>query len=191
VPAAEKEETETMASEKDTEDETAAEDSEELGSPAEGASLAKASDGEDNEAVEPTNLGALRYVHAAFFIGGILVAFVAHKILGLAWGWLANWPAAVRAVPQLVSYAEPDREGFTLVAGALVGALAVIQTYRREGIRRGADEVALELSKVTWPTREVVMNGTLVVVVASMIATAYVAVLDRFWGFLTTLVYGA
>jgi hypothetical protein len=35
------------------------------------------------------------------------------------------------------------------------------------------------------------MNGTLVVVVASMVATVYVAILDRFWGFLTTLVYGA
>ena len=185
-----------MASDKDTEDETEAEatDSEELGAPAEGASLAKAPEGEvEPEAgdQEPTNLGATRYVHAAFFVGGILVAFISSKVLGLIWGWLADWPAAVRAVPQLVSLAEPDREGYTLVAGAVVGALAVIQTYRREGIRRGADEVALELSKVTWPTREVVMNGTLVVVVASMIATAYVAVLDRFWGFLTTLVYGA
>jgi preprotein translocase subunit SecE len=51
--------------------------------------------------------------------------------------------------------------------------------------------VAAELSKVTWPTREAVLNGTLVVVVARMIATVYVTILDRIWSFLTTLVYGA
>jgi len=184
-----------MASEKDTEDETEAEDREELGQ-AEGASLAKAPEGEEGAEAEAgsqeaTNLGATRYVHAAFFAGGIIVAYISSKLLGLIWSQLANWPAAVRAVPQLVAYAEDDRETFCLIAGALVGALAVFQTYRREGIRRGADEVAVELSKVTWPTREVVMNGTLVVVVASAVATAYVAILDRFWGFLTTLVYGA
>jgi preprotein translocase subunit SecE len=51
--------------------------------------------------------------------------------------------------------------------------------------------VAGELSKVTWPNRETVTNGTIVVVIASMIATAYVALLDKFWGFVTNLVYGA
>ena len=52
-------------------------------------------------------------------------------------------------------------------------------------------EVRQELAKVTWPTREAVLNGTLVVVVASALATVYVTVLDRIWSFLTTLVYGA
>ena len=58
-------------------------------------------------------------------------------------------------------------------------------------MRTWAGEVAAELSKVTWPTREAVMNGTLVVVVASALATVYVTILDRIWSFLTTLVYGA
>ena len=78
-----------------------------------------------------------------------------------------------------------------LGAGALIGVLAVVQSYRKEHIRRWADEVALELTKVTWPNREAVSNGTVVVLVATAIATAYVALLDRFWGFLTHLVYGA
>jgi preprotein translocase subunit SecE len=57
-------------------------------------------------------------------------------------------------------------------------------------VRRFADEVASELIKVTWPNREAVVNGTIVVMVASAMATVYVALLDRFWSFLTTLVYG-
>jgi len=58
-------------------------------------------------------------------------------------------------------------------------------------VRDWADEVAIELSRVTWPTREQVTNGTIVVIVASAVAAVYVALLDRFWGFVTTLVYGA
>lgn len=136
-------------------------------------------------------LGAQRYVHAAFLAAALVVAFVTHKALGFAWATLAEWPVVSNAVPQLLSFSEEERETTTLVVGALAGALTVIQIYRREGVRRWADEVATELSKVTWPAREVVFNGTLVVVIASLIATVYVAVLDRFWGFLTNLVYGA
>jgi preprotein translocase subunit SecE len=114
---------------------------------------------------------------------------LASKILVMGWNNLAAWPAAVRAVPQLVSYGEEQRDSFTLVAGAAVGTLTVVQSYRKESVRTWANEVAAELSKVTWPTREAVLNGTVVVVVASMLATVYVTILDRIWGFLTNLVY--
>jgi preprotein translocase subunit SecE len=97
----------------------------------------------------------------------------------------------VRSVPQLVSYTEEQRDNIGLVGGALIGTLAVVQSYRKERIRTWAGEVAAELSKVTWPTREAVLNGTVVVVVASTLGTIYIAVLDKIWGFLTTLVYGA
>ena len=52
-------------------------------------------------------------------------------------------------------------------------------------------QVQAETKKVVWPTRETVTNGTIVVIVASAIATVYVGLLDRLWGFVTTLVYGA
>ena len=94
-------------------------------------------------------------------------------------------------MPQIVAYAEDQREGITLVVGGVAGTIGVIQSYRKEKIRGWADDVAAELARVTWPSREIVMNGTIVVVVASAIATVYVTILDRFWSFLTTLVYGA
>lgn len=139
---------------------------------------------------ETAQLGSQRYVHAAFFVAGILIAYLSSKMLASGWSRLADWPAAVRAVPQLVSLPEEEREGLTLGAGALIGGIAVVQVYRKEAIRRWADEVAAELAKVSWPNREMVVNGTLVVMLASAIATVYVAILDRFWSFLTTLVYG-
>ena len=146
------------------------------------------------EALEPRTAsalgGATRYVHAAFFAAGILVAFVSGKVLWTAWNRLAEWPPAVRAVPQLLRYAEDERESIAMVVGALVGVLVVIQTYRKPHVRHWANEVASELAKVTWPNREMVTNGTIVVIIASAVFTVYVALLDQFWSFLTTLVYG-
>jgi preprotein translocase subunit SecE len=150
----------------------------------------------EGEAVEgeedvASTFGSERYVHAAFFVAGILAAYLSAKTLGMAWNSLAAWAPAVRAVPQLVAFTEEQRESYSLGAGAVIGAAVVIQSYRKESVRTWAGEVAAELSKVTWPTREAVLNGTLVVVVASALATVYVTILDRIWSFLTTLVYGS
>jgi preprotein translocase subunit SecE len=138
-----------------------------------------------------STIGSERYVHAAFFAAGILAAYIASKLLVLIWNSLSGWSAAVRVVPQLVSFTEEQRDSYALIAGAIIGTLVVIQSYRKESVRTWAGEVAAELSKVTWPTREAVLNGTVVVVVASALATVYVTILDRIWLFLTTLVYGA
>ena len=146
---------------------------------------------EATEEASTVSLGAARYVHATFFAAAILAAYVSAKLLVMAWGVLAEWPDAVRAVPQLVQYDEDKRENIAFIVGFALSIACVIQIYRKEGIRSWADEVAAELARVTWPTRETVMNGTLVVVVASTVATVYVTILDRFWGFLTNLVYGA
>lgn len=148
-------------------------------------------EGGSEDETSARSFGSERYVHAAFFVAGILAAYLSAKVIGMAWNSLAAWPDAVRAVPQLVGFAEEQRESYSLVAGAGIGTLVVIQSYRKESVRTWAGEVAAELSKVTWPTREAVMNGTLVVVVASALATVYVTILDKIWGFLTTLVYGA
>ena len=82
------------------------------------------------------------------------------------------------------------RAGLT-VLGVVIGIAAVVQTYRRATIRKWADEVALELSKVTWPDKETVTNGTVVVIVGSTVAAIYVALLDRVWMFVTSLIYGS
>jgi len=119
----------------------------------EGEAIEGESEGDDDEIAAQT-IGSERYVHAAFFVAGILAAFIASKTLVLVWNSLANWPAAVRAVPQLVSYGEEQRDTAALLVGAVIGALVVIQSYRKENVRTWANEVAAELTKVTWPKRE-------------------------------------
>jgi preprotein translocase subunit SecE len=154
--------------------------------------LAKASDGEGSseESAAPTNLGATKYVHAAFFVIGIATAFISGRILAGIWNALSAWPPAVRAVPQLLLLGEDERPSYTIVVGIVIGITVVVQMFRKPALRTWSDDVAAELSKVVWPSREIVKNGTIVVVVASAIATVYVGLLDRLWGFVTTQVYG-
>jgi len=194
-----------MAKRKDTKDlERDAErsDSElpEQGELDEGAELAKGGadsdgdssvDAESDDATEAGEMGSARYVHAAFFAAGILSAYICAKLLLAAWNALADWPEAVRQLPVLIQYGEDERATATLVLGALLGVVLVFWNYRKESVRNWAGEVASELSRVTWPNKETVTNGTMVVLVATLVGTVYVALLDRFWGYLTNLVYGA
>jgi preprotein translocase subunit SecE len=147
--------------------------------------------GLDPEGGAVESLGVDKYVFAAFFALGILLAFIAGKLLATAWSLLIEWPWVVRRVPVLLRYAEDERPTYTMAVGAIIGVLAVIFCLRNEGIRRWADDVALELSKVTWPKKETVTNGTIVVIAAGLFATIYIGLLDRLWGFVTMLVYGA
>jgi len=137
-----------------------------------------------------TQLGVQKYVHAAFFSAGILSAYLFGKVLLAAWNSLAEWPDAVRQLPLLLEYTEDERGSMTLVIGAVLGALLILRYYRRPSVRSWATDVAGELARVTWPSKDTVTNGTIVVLVAGAVATFYVAVLDRLWSYLTNLVYG-
>ncbi len=150
------------------------------------------SDGEENEE-DPAagQIGVQRYVHAAFFSTGILASYLGGKILLSAWNSLADWPSAVRSMPFLIAYSEQERASVTLVIGAVLGVVAILRYYRRPAVKTWATDVAVELARVTWPDKDTVTNGTIVVLVAGAIATLYIALLDRLWGYLTNLVYGA
>lgn len=137
-----------------------------------------------------SQLGVQRYVHAAFFAAAILASYLLGKILLAAWNTLADWPDAVRRLPVLLEYTEDERASMTLVIGAVLGVLMVLRYYRRPSVRNWATDVAGELARVTWPSKDTVTNGTVVVLVAGAVATFYVAVLDRLWSYLTNLVYG-
>jgi preprotein translocase subunit SecE len=52
-------------------------------------------------------------------------------------------------------------------------------------------EVALELSKVSWPTSKEVKLSTVVVVVASLVMAVICGIFDYIWAFLTSFIYGA
>jgi preprotein translocase subunit SecE len=147
------------------------------------ADATEASDAEEKADAEesnaPVQLGYQRYVYAAYMAGAMLVAFLAAKIGHASWYRLGQWK------PEL---GEPKDELVYPVA-AVVGILVAIYYWRKADARQYADEVAEELSKVTWPSRKEVTNSTTVVVLTTIFATVFFALMDRFWGFITDKIY--
>jgi preprotein translocase subunit SecE len=152
--------------------------------------LDAAREGEEVEDETPTQLGSQRYVMAGFFAAGLVAAFVFGKIVHGVWSWLSNKEWFSSALPSLSSIADEDRTTYGTIVGALLAVFFMVRTYRKPDVRAWTDDVASELSKVKWPTKKDVSNSTMVVIAASTIATLYLALLDRFWAFVTNLVYG-
>jgi preprotein translocase subunit SecE len=156
----------------------------------------KSSEGEDDKAeavadkledapmpVAPVQLGYRRFVYAAYFGFAIIVTFIAAKSGNMIWYRVSQWK------PQW-NLGDPSDE-LIWVGAAALGIILTLYYYRKPSSRQYVDEVANELSQVTWPSRKEVTNGTSVVIVTTVFATAFFALMDRFWGFVTNLVYGS
>jgi preprotein translocase subunit SecE len=136
-------------------------------------------------------LGTEKYVFISFFAAAIGIAFLVGKTLTALWNRLAEEAWVARQVPILLRFPEDERPMFTMALGGVVGVISLFVLLRNDRLRRWADDVATELSKVTWPKREMVTNGTIVCIAAGIFATVYIGLLDRLWAFVTMLVYGA
>ncbi|MBX3202032.1 MAG: preprotein translocase subunit SecE [Labilithrix sp.] len=146
------------------------------------AKEAEAKEAEAKDAEEegsPIQLGYQRYVYAAYMAGALLSAFLAAKIGHAAWYRLGQWK------PEL---GEPQDELLFPAAG-LIGVAIAVYYWRKVEARQYVNEVAEELSKVTWPSRKEVTNSTTVVVLTTIFATVFFALMDRFWGFITDKIY--
>jgi len=149
-------------------------------------------DSDEDEAVAAA-LGHERYVVMGFVVAGLLLAYVLGRALRDGWGDLAALPKFVQLAPQLASIpAEGElisRSTISLLVGAIAAAFVVIRYYRSADAREWANEVADEVSKVKWPTRKEIGNYTVIVIAGSALLTAYLTLLDRFWAFVTNLIY--
>lgn len=139
--------------------------------------------------VAATQLGATRYVIAGYFAAGILTAFIFGKLLAAGWTRLAEMQSVVDRLPAITQVAEDGRATWATIVGGFLAIGLAAYLYRRQDVRTWVNDAAAELAKVTWPSKKEVTNGTVVVVVTSIVATVFVALLDRFWGFVTDLVY--
>jgi len=139
----------------------------------------KADDAAREAAASPLQLGYTRFVYAAYMGGAMLVAFLVAKAGHLAWYRAGQWK------PEL---GEPQDELVYLIAG-LVGVGAALYYWRKPSSRQYANEVAEELSKVTWPSRKEVTNSTAVVLFYTLFATVFFALMDQFWKYVTDKIY--
>jgi len=149
---------------------------------AEAETEAKEEHEEESLPVEtPAQLGHRRFVYSAYLAGGILLAFLGAKLVDFTWLKLGMWK------PEL---GEPKEE-LVAVLSAVLAAVVTFRYWRDKKTRLLAEEVAEELTKVTWPSRREVVSSTSVVIFATAFATIYFTLMDRFWSFVTNLIYGS
>jgi len=132
---------------------------------------------EPNEA--PMQFGYKRFVYATYMAGAMAVAFLVAKIGHIGWFRLGQWKP---------DFGEPKDEIVYSVA-AISGVVVAVYYWRRQSTRQYANEVAEELSKVTWPTKKEVWNSTTVVILTALFATFFFALMDQFWRFVTDKIY--
>jgi preprotein translocase subunit SecE len=168
-------ESETAAEDKADRDQARAKTQDELEAEAAG----KADDEAREAAASPLQLGYLRFVYAAYMAGAMLVAFLVAKTGHVAWYRLGQWK------PEL---GEPRDEVVYVVAG-FIGVAVALYYWRKPESRQYANEVAEELSKVTWPNRKEVTGSTTVVLFYTLFATVFFALMDQFWKYVTDKIY--
>ena len=139
----------------------------------------RADDAAREAAASPLQLGYTRFVYAAYMGGAMLIAFLVAKAGHLAWYRAGQWK------PEL---GEPHDELLYLFAG-IVGVSVALYYWRKPTSRQYANEVAEELSKVTWPSRKEVTNSTTVVLFYTLFATVFFALRDQFWKYVTDKIY--
>lgn len=144
----------------------------------------------DGEEIAAAQLGTERYVIAGFFASGMLLAYVLGKLIHGVWATASNKDWFSRALPTLAAVGDDDKLTYGTVIGGIIALVVVLRTYRNPEVRSWSDDVAAELAKVKWPTKKEVTNATFIVITATTVATIYLALLDRFWAFVTNIVYG-
>jgi len=107
-----------------------------------------------------------------FAAGGLVLALLSVKLVDWIWTYFGKPQALIT-------------DGIGIGLGALVAFLA----WRHEPTFTKAQEITLELKKVTWPTRKETMAATTVVIVTVIISAILLGVFDLIWSWATGLLY--
>jgi preprotein translocase subunit SecE len=119
------------------------------------------------------NLGLTRWVQFAFLFTGVGIGWLLGKVLNYVWGLFAT-----------------PRPVVVMAASVTVAAVTTVLIYRHPVLHRLAHEVAGELSKVIWPSRQERWVATVVVIVTSIVAALIVGALDAVLKMATDWVFG-
>jgi len=113
-------------------------------------------------------------VHLMFLCGTIVAFYISQWSIDWIWGYFAT---------------TPDEFTITLSSAAFALILAAV-LYRSDRIYGLANEVSIELGKVTWPGSKEVRAAAIVVIIVSLVTAAITGLFDFTWSNLTEMVYG-
>lgn len=128
--------------------------------------------------MEQTDRVLGRYVTFAYIGAGLLLAYLVSHALHSGFSMVGVDDMAVfgRDVPVQLSQ----------LLGVVVGVATAVICYRHPVVSGLTNEVAVELSKVTWPTRQETWAATMVVIATVAFAALYLGVFDFVWAWAST-----
>ncbi len=113
-------------------------------------------------------LGTVRYLYTGYFVAGCVVAYLVKHGVDSAW---------------------EGHENTAMIIAAVAGVVAVAVGWRHQGSKTWAMETIDELAAVTWPSKQETYTATTVVLITAVVAALTIFGLDRFWNWLTDLIY--
>lgn len=115
-----------------------------------------------------------RYVSMAYLVGGLVVAWVFAKTSDLIFTAFA--PRANVAFAGI---------GLSVIVGVGLAVLLTVVLWRNRKVYQWMTEVAVELSRVTWPELDETRQSTIIVIVFSVVLALALALFDFVWKFAT------
>lgn len=120
-----------------------------------------------------------RYVSIAYIVLGVILAWVLARSFELLLGL-----AGPSADPSLLA---------DLKLSALLGVLAsvaiIVGVNRSERASTYVNEVAMEMTKVAWPTMDEIKKSSWTVISVSLIISVCIFLTDLFWQLLTGAIF--
>jgi preprotein translocase SecE subunit len=113
-------------------------------------------------------LGVQKYLYTGYFVAGCVVAFLVSHIADAAWAGHENASNAI---------------------GVVAGLAGVVAAWKNIKLRTLAMETIEELAAVTWPSKEETTTATVVVLATAVTASVVIFAMDRFWNWITNVIY--
>lgn len=110
-----------------------------------------------------------KWVNLSFVAGALLVAYVSF-VLASKFSVILDFEGRIRNLDKII------------MAGSAVVGLVLFFGFSRNKVANGfMNEVVAEVSKVTWPTQNETVKGTVAVLVAVTIAGVILWTVDSVW----------
>ncbi len=114
-----------------------------------------------------------KWTHVMFAAGGLILAWLLSNSIDWIWGY----------------FAKPQSMTVSTIAVVVAGLVTLI-AWKNERLFTLASEVAGELKKVTWPTRQETINSTMIVIFTTLLAAGILGLFDGVWSWVTRKIYG-
>jgi preprotein translocase subunit SecE len=118
-----------------------------------------------------------RYVNLSFALAGLLLWVILSKLFATLFLTFEVTDAHLLG-PQVT---------LSAVIALAVSVGGTLFAWRHPQVQTWSSEVAVELSKVTWPSWAETKQNTLIVIVFSLVVSGIIASFDLFWKWLTDL----